>query len=532
MNLEEAHILGYKSIRHLEFEPEDLSVFIGRNDAGKSAILEALHFALTELEKPDPTHFHKNDAEEITVVVKFSDVPTELRDKLSADYGCEGDSFELKKEYYETGSGAMSQTTYINGEKLLAGAVVIEGEELGKKDSRREIWKFLPTPIYVPAERDPAEQTKLKGGTFLNELLMPVLEASGVNDAEIRQNKESLEDALSDASDRITEELTGYMSEQLADLEEVSLNMGEVQISKAVSPSIEVQDEHLEDAVHIGDRGSGVGSILILALLKAYANHRVGENYLLMFEEPGNSLHPGAQRKMLSSFRKIVESGGTVAFSTHSPVFIDEAEKGLYLVKRDEGETSVSELGEDVYDAIREIESRPSDLLQCDYIVYTEGPSDAGMIREIGRRAIEGWEEKNVVVLPLGGAIIEHCSVEDLEMINPNFAVVLDSDKESEDDAPNQIAVDFKEKCEERGKMCLILSKKEIENYFTPEAINAALGRDVGPDFVSDYADMKAKIRAVSGEYSPMEGIKVVRKMYREGERVDEIEEFLTEFLN
>jgi len=535
-------VQNYKPIRDSEpVNIGDITTFIGKNDAGKSSFLEALHIFL-EGGKPDNDHFHKREAETISFIASLTDIPAELEDSLTEDYlPEENEKFTVKKEFTRREGTTPGAETYVNGEKVAKGAVVVDGEELYKAKSRDFIWEYFPEPLPIFAERDVNEETKLKGGTFLNKLLMPVLKGGGLHN-EIDEQIEELKGSLQQTSEGIGNRLTEYMQSHLDDVEKVNMDPGSIQINKAISPKIRLEDKHLSESIDVRERGSGVGSLLLLSMMQAYVDLQVGEGYMLLFEEPGNFLHPAAERKMLDALRNIADSGGQVMITTHSQVFIDNrADAEMYITRRNSGITRFEHIEEDAFKAVDEIGARNSDILQSDFVIYVEGPSDVKVLEALSEAYVDNWNEHNITIQHLGGTgNMRHCEPEKLKKINRKFAFLFDSDKKSADDDLKGEVQSIQNKSEEEGIECHVLERREIENYYHLDGISAVLSIPVDEDDVTKYGDVEQRInRLVAEEHGP-EGVEsvdaynkidhgkqIIEWMYENGESIDEIEDFL-----
>jgi putative ATP-dependent endonuclease of OLD family len=404
----------------------------------------------------------------------------------------------------------------------------------------------MPKPIHIFAERDVSEETKLKSGTLLNDLLLPVLEEGGVGDSNsIAETRSTLEDSLNDTSQKIAGDLTESMQSHMPDLEAIEVNPGSVSLDKAISPTVKLKDKYLPESVDISERGSGVGSLFILSLMEAYVDMQVGEGYFILFEEPGNSLHPGAERKMLDALKSISEEGGQVTITTHSQVFIDRTDHSqLYIVSRDDGESGFKQVEQDAFEAVDEIGAKNSDILQSDFVFYVEGASDVEVIEEICSQKYDDWESKNVSVQHLGGTgNLTHCDPEKLKKINRNCAFILDSDRDSESDEPNSTAQNLKQESDEVDIPCKILNRSTIENYFTAYGVNQTFGVSAEEGFIGDYDDAVDLIKQEAADRRPdgdpdnvnynkiKHGREIVELMYENGQRIYEIEEFIDDCL-
>ena len=541
MTIDTFEVKNYKPIQDSEpINIGDMTTFIGKNDAGKSSFLEALHIFL-EGKKPDNNHFHKREAESISFIARLADVPSELKEKLTEDYLPDGDEeFTIEKEFTRREGTTPKAETYVNSGKVAKGAVVVDGDKLTKANSRSFIWEYFPEPVPIFAERDVNEQTKLKGGTFLNKLLMPVLRGGGLND-EIDEQIVELKDSLEETSEGIGNRLTEYMHSHLSDVEKVNMSPGSIQISKAISPKIHLEDRHLSESIDIRERGSGVGSLLLLSMMQAYVDLQVGEGYMLLFEEPGNFLHPAAERKMLDALRSIADSGGQVMITTHSQVFIDNrADAEMYITRRDSGITTFEHIEEDAFKAVDEIGARNSDILQSDFVIYVEGPSDVKILETIAETYDDDWQEHNITIQHLGGSNISHCEPSKLKKINRSFAFLLDSDKTSEDDDLKPEVEQVRDRARSAGIDCHVLERREIENYFHHQGIGEILSISVSEDVITAFCDVEEEVNRMVGEqniphdvespdcYKKIEhGKQIVEWMYENGESIEEVEAFL-----
>lgn len=542
MDIASFKVQNFKSIKNSgSVQIESFNTFIGKNDAGKSSFLEALTLFLKK-EKPNPDHFHKSKDVKIIFEAVITDYE-DIIDNLSEDLIDE--KLILRRSFEPNDGRAPKSEVFINGEKVSKGAVEVNEEELTKAKSRDFLWDNLPKAIFVPAERDVSEQTKLKGGTFLNDLLVPILENGGIEDKnEILDAKETLEEELEETSNNLGKMLGQNMQHHMSDIEGVEVDTGSISIKKAISPKIKLKDKYLPDSVDIGERGSGVGSLFILSLMQTYVDMQLGEGYYLLFEEPGNWLHPGAERNMAGVLRQISEEGSNVLISTHSQVFINQKDKdNMYIVRRNNGESDYSRIDEEAFEAIEEIGAKNSDLLQSDYVIYVEGPSDKKILEEISKN-IGGWSSKNITIQHLGGlGNIAYCDPKELQQINRRFAVILDSDRTNKEDNPSEDALEFKQQCDKIGVECKILQYRSIENYFSREAIKSVFNfEDLDEDFVGKYDRIPEKIKQKigsdlieapniqKGDYNKVNhGRSIVREMYANNSSIEEIEKFMEE---
>lgn len=101
LKIKEVHIENWRSVHSVELSYQDLMIFIGQNNHGKSNILSALLFFFGEI-KPQVLDFH-NQAEELFVEVTFSDLDGNDRSTFSK-YLTSHNELKVRKSAYLSGS--------------------------------------------------------------------------------------------------------------------------------------------------------------------------------------------------------------------------------------------------------------------------------------------------------------------------------------------------------------------------------------------------------------------------------------------
>lgn len=236
--------------------------------------------------------------------------------------------------------------------------------------------------------------------------------------------------------------------------------------------------------------GDGLQSLLII-LFPIFL--RKEEETLVFIEEPEQHLHHSWQKLLVETLLCDEFKNMQYFISTHSPAFINADKTALFSVDRDANDLSSVvpvNLDEHKRDIVHALGFRPSDLLQANYLLFVEGPSDRYYISKLLKMHKPNWEEgKDYKIVVLGGNNFRHIlndgnknTLEALLSINGKIGIILDSDKTSEDEEikdPNKVAI--RALFEEKGLFVWITGLREIENYI-PYDIYCGLVRSIHPD--------------------------------------------------
>lgn len=109
---------GYRELTTINFN--DLTVFVGRNDIGKSSVLEALDLffndgrGIIRFDKADINNYSSDNSYRITVV--FSDLPSKV--VIDASY-----ETSLQEEYLLNAEGEFEVRKVFNGNKCTSTAI-------------------------------------------------------------------------------------------------------------------------------------------------------------------------------------------------------------------------------------------------------------------------------------------------------------------------------------------------------------------------------------------------------------------------
>lgn len=381
------------------FEFDNLTTFVGKNDIGKSSILEALDIFFNEnkgIIKIDANDVNKSakeeGKEEIKISVVFDDLPesliidtsneTNLKDEfLLNKQGC----LEIIKVYPNGGKErvfikANHPTNPICSDLLLKKnqdlKKIIEQEKIECQDKtrnaiiRKAIWDRFTNDlqlneIEIDATKEDAKniweqlknyiplyalfQSDRKNSDGDSEVQDPLKEAvkqilsnEGIRD-KFNEIATEVEKYLKEVSDRTLKKLREMNPELANSLNPVipsAENLKWTDVFKNVSISG-------DEDIPINKRGSGVKRLVLLNFFRAEAERRQTEkkvpNIIYAIEEPETSQHPGHQRILIEAFKKLSSANNTqIILTTHSPAIVKLLEfEQLRLIKSNDNKIDV-----------------------------------------------------------------------------------------------------------------------------------------------------------------------------------------------
>ncbi|MBU2501661.1 ATP-binding protein [bacterium] len=380
-----------------EFRLGDLACVIGRNDIGKSALLDALDaFFNDSIDKHDLCTTATSN--EIVITCYFEDLPPSLVLDTAVETTLSQESMlnengELQiKRVFKIGK-TLTKATYIVAHypenQALSGLLSLINSDLKRKaadveaeltnvDSRKNpdlrqairtavgVETFAPTELKVDGSLDANDNLKKIWPALKKH--MPIYSVfktdksiddkdKDVQDPMKQAIKESL--AIQEIQDLLTvvEEKVRDISTQVAEatilkLESIDKNIAErMRTEFTKDPGWEkVFDLTLlnESGVPLNKRGSGIKRLVLLSFFQAQAERRQNDtgapSIIYGIEEPETSQHPGHQQMIIESLIRLSEVENLqVLFTSHSSNLVRELpiEALIYVGQDQEGRRTV-----------------------------------------------------------------------------------------------------------------------------------------------------------------------------------------------
>jgi predicted ATPase len=269
------------------------------------------------------------------------------------------------------------------------------------------------------------------------------------------------------------------------------------------NPSNDVWEIYLgqkdKGLIPLSSSGSGLKTVILVLLHLLVIPGIEGqgpEHSVYAFEELENNLHPALLRRLLDYIERFAVANNTQVFlTTHSNVALDmfgvSNNAQIVHITHDgtTARTTTIKAHFDRLGVISELGAKPSDLLQANGIIWVEGPSDAIYLNQWIKLYTNGRfrEGRDYQCAFYGGALIartQFVGPEDAEnelvnllRINPNIIVVCDGDRTSPNSNLKPRVKRIRDELEVvPGATLWITQPKEIEGYLPGALISQAYG--------------------------------------------------------
>jgi len=512
---------GYKNIE-ITFD-KDLNVIIGKNDIGKSTILEALEiFFNNETIKVDIDDLNVFASQkQMSIMVSFSPEDKEytidtVPTRLENEYLLDSNGLVSIKKVWDCTKGkltAASLKTFIvaNYPKnfdtpLISNKIAdlrklldnykdtIDVKEVKKNKSSEirqaiynnsEITELAETEIPIDKEDGKAIWDSLKNDIPLF-FLFQSDRANKDSDKEVQDPLKAItKTAISEVEEQL-EEVKRQIKEKAEELGEKTLEkLKEMnpEIAQVLSPKMtnKAWDSlfsfsfNCDDGIPINKRGSGVRRLILLNYFRAEAERKNASerNVIYAIEEPETSQHPDWQIELLKSLQTLSKNRNTqIILTTHSPALASLVKPSQirFIYRQDDG--VIAEKGStDNFNKIAETLGVLPDIdlngnAGIKVVLCLEGPTDVEYFNHISKLFdLDIENNDNILSICLGGGTLKHWVNKNyLRKLNLPEIHIYDNDVSSYQEVIDEI--NSKENC--WGTTTNML---EVENYIHPSLI-------------------------------------------------------------
>jgi predicted ATP-dependent endonuclease of OLD family len=533
---------------------EDFTAFVGRNDAGKSSVFDALDafFNGVTLSFDDICKYSSNHTIRISCVfsdlperiVIDSDSPTSLRNEYLLNNG--GD-LEIMKEWIGTSAKLKEKVFCIaehpEGESLLSLKITDlkkKAKDLGideknyKKDechsireairnqmeplnisrkkieigdkSLKNIWeelqKYLPTFALFKSDRSSTDAD--------SEAQDPMMQA-------VKQTVKDVHKELEEIRNKVNEKLVDVATRTLDELREISPEIEKTIVPKISPPKWEsVFKISLsgENDIPLNKMGSGTRRLVLLSFFRAEVKRKLSKEesngtIIYAIEEPETSQHPDNVRIITETLKELAYVNNTqVMITTHIPAMAELLSiKNIRFVEKNGDSPTIKAVTNDGQEFLKDVASSlgvyPEIGPRCKVVILVEGPTDISFLENVSATISEYGSDlpricrdnPDLAILPTGGGgVLKHWVEEDyLKALNLPKICIFDRDGNT-----NSSEKAERINSKDNGNITFVTIKREIENYIHPDAIkNCSEGRyDIS---IGDDTDVPAQIKSLTG---------------------------------
>lgn len=446
MQLVKLHLKNFRGYEDLEVDfNKNLNVLIGKNDVGKSTILDALNIFFNDDVKIDTSDCHKNATEKVINISAFfatdendliildSTNPT----SLETEYLLNNENLlEIKKVINASGksitksSVSVHLNTYhplISDEPL----ITYKNNELKKilelhkqniehydninktkkSDMRKAIFKLLINEKTVFDNKliniKDLQDNSLKTWSKLKENL-PIFNLFQSDRSNTDGDKE-VQNPMKAITKEVLADLKGELDKIRDDVVKRVEEIGDNTIEMLKEFNDEIANElktipelrnwdsvfkfslDTDNEIPLNKRGSGVRRLILLSYFRAQAERSADEsgnkNIIYAIEEPETSQHPDYQRMIIDTLSIIANKENSQVFiTTHTPEIAQMVdEKSLIMISKDDSGTPNIVTDEEV--KVRQIANSLGVLptIHTSLVICVEGSHDVNFLRNINK---------------------------------------------------------------------------------------------------------------------------------------------------
>ncbi len=545
------HFRGYRDTTLIPIDSA-LTGIVGRNDYGKSTVLEALAvFFETEGAKADKSDMNcfslAEGAEQFEITCEFDDLPDALvldenvETTLTQEYLLNADgALEIVKTY-KAATGKVERTTIRcqhPADQALSTLLSLKMADLKKLGEQRGVADAVAdrrvASLWRQAIRDAAapiacQETLLdvdKGLSADSKSIWSKIQDQLPTFALFKADRESsdgdaeaknpLQQAVKDAQAALQDQISvleRHIEASVLDVAARTLDkLREMapELASELTPRFKEKPKWSfnftldgENGIPINKRGSGVRRLILLNFFRAEAERAVlgsQRNVIYAIEEPETSQHPNYQMMLMKALLALSnQPHRQIIVTTHVPALAGLIPiEGIRYVTKDGQGTPIVRMPDAsvLKEAAESLGVLPeTGMERAKGVVLVEGKSDVTFLRHISKtlrdaRHLEaGLEEVGVVPLLIGGCgSVKH-------WVTLNLADDLGLpwcvflDSDIGGDA-GQVKSNQKrrQEVEAQGRAFYATRKREIENYLCPDLIVAETGMQVA---FTDTCDAK-----------------------------------------
>lgn len=513
MKITYLHIKNFKSIRDLEINNiENAMILVGKNNTGKTVVLDAIRIVAGEYEIEDRHFLDLNHNIEIDICVEFTQ--EDLEGFHQKGYVSKYKKYDLwEKDFCSKlpsyKDGRLCFTCIVNRQGIVK-------YNDGFKKNNPYIPVVFPKTYHIDQSRNidaiQSEVLRLYDKASMNDIKENVC----MFDSTKKCNR--CFECIGVIHKKTPEELTVYEAEKLMEYKLFNMNIDAFSeklnyyfhlngsMSQEIKFEVNFHPEEMfsiEAQVYNKERktigslrtlSEGLKSIYALSMLEAYIDEDSTIPCIIMIEDPEIYLHPQLQ-KVASEILFRLSKKNQVIFSTHSPNMVfNFSSKQIKQVLLDSEYYTVVKEDSDIDEILNDLGYTANDLLNVSFVFIVEGKQDASRLPLLLQKYYsEIFDESGK---PQRVSIIQTNSCTNIQTyaqlkyinklyLKDQFLMIRDSDGKNPKHLVKQLCNYYaqREKEQDKGnlpkvepKNVLILKYYSFENYFLDPKVMASIG--------------------------------------------------------
>lgn len=509
---------------------DNLTTIIGKNDAGKSTILEALEIFFNnetvKIDQDDVNVFSEDKKMVISCIFESSDEPIVLDEEATTTLNQEfllnknGD-FQIIKEF-DGSLKNIKADIYIKAmypKQIEEPIINFSNSQLKKylKDNniedptilknsnvsiRQGIYNHIKNTHDIELVERKIELNKQDGKKLWENIqkhlpmfaLFKADRSSNDEDSEVQdpmkvavaQALKEVESDLENIKQRVQSEALSIANNTLKKLKEMDENLANELIPNFTNEpkwanifKLSLESEH---GIPINKRGSGVRRLILLNFFRSEVERkRVKESRGVIYaiEEPETAQHPHNQRMLIEALKELANNNCQIIITTHVPGVAEmlPIDSIRFISDETKQKGNIINANEDqLIQIAEELGVLPSTKVRL--LVYVEGKNDVMFLKHISKilysankTNINLFTDNRIAFIPTGGVN----SLKDF--INNKYLRSLG--------LPEIYIVDRDEQNDKKVKKAIVTKRREMENYIHPSIIKEFL--------INKYPDLKER---------------------------------------
>lgn len=507
-------IENFKSIKKLFIdEVDNAMILVGKNNTGKTVVLDALLALSNTYEIKETDFLDKNQSIEIGVTISIDD-----EDLLSLNERGAVSRYRRYEIWEEDFRAKLP--SYSKEEELLKFTCIIyhDGKRRysdGLKKDNKYIKEILPKIHYLNSTRDlsniQADIFSFQGNEALENLrynkcmfdnkkpctrcfeCIGFIHKKNTQELDVVETARLLEYKLfttniGDFESRINY----YFHKNNGEAQDVKYVMN-FELDKAFGMDTLIEDKERERKGSIETLGAGTRSIYIFSLLEAYTERENNVDSIILIEEPEIYLHPQLQ-KVASEILYRLSKKNQVIFSTHSPnMLFNFSSKQIKQVVSDEEYYTTIKEDVDIDIILDDLGYTANDLMNVSFVFIVEGKQDGNRLPLLLEKYYSEIYDDDGMLQRISIIPTNSCTniktYANLKYINKlylkdQFLMIRDSDGKNPNYLVKQLCNYYSERAKEdignvprvQTKNVLVLKYYSFENYFLDPAVMSKIG--------------------------------------------------------